>query len=452
MTTLVERYVELHQRSAALHRRALDVFPDGVTHDIRRQTPFPLYVERAEGSRKWDVDGNEIVDYVMGHGALLLGHGYPPVVDAVMRQAQLGTHYGASHELEVRWGELVCQLVSSAERLRFTSSGTEATMLALRLARSFTGREKVIRLAEHFHGWSDALTGQPAPEETTPRSSGIPQGLLNATIVLPANDAAALERAFAEEGHEIAAMIFETTGAHWGTHPLDLSYIRRARDLTRDHGALLIFDEVITGFRVTEGGAQVAYGITPDMTTMAKILGGGLPGGAVAGRSEILDQISMASHTHDPAKRIAHPGTYNANPLSAAAGATCLELIADGAHQRRAATTAAQIARELNAVFREESVMGAVYGQSSMLHIAIGMEQQPPDGYSWGWSALPAPRTWSPGAVTTALRRGMLNEGVDLMGDGMMVSSAHTPADVDRTVEAFRHTLRAMRDERLLPA
>jgi glutamate-1-semialdehyde 2,1-aminomutase len=452
LPTVIDRYVEMHSGSRRLHEQALHLFPDGVTHDIRHQSPFPLYVERAADSRKWDVDGNEIVDYVMGHGALLLGHQHPAVVEAVTAQAQRGTHYGASHELEVRWGELVTSLVPSVEHLRFTSSGTEATMMALRLARAYTGREKVIRLREHFHGWSDALTGQPPPEETVPASPGIPAGMLGATVVLPANDVEALERTFADERHQIAALIIETTGAHWGTLPIDLEYVRRARELTAENKTILIFDEVITGFRVTPGGAQVAYGITPDMTTMAKILGGGLPGGAVGGRADIIDQIAIDADgsRSNGRERIAHPGTYNANPLSAAAGSSCLEICATGVHQDRAAATAAQLARELNRAFFDEAVPGAVYGHSSMLHVSLGMDQQPPDGYSFGWRALPTERPRVGGAAGRALRLGMLNEGVDLMADGMMVSSAHTDADVDRTVEAFRRTLRAMKDERLL--
>ncbi len=210
---------------------------------------------------------------------------------------------------------------------------------------------------------------------------------------------------------------------------------------------MLIFDEVITGFRVAPGGAQEAYDITPDLTTMAKILAGGLPGGAVGGRAEILDRIAFA---RDGDERISHPGTYNANPLSSAAGSACLALIADGSHQQRAAETAAALACGMNDAFREASVPGAVYGQSSMLHMAPGMDTQPPDGYSWGWRALPASSARVSPEVFPALRRGMLNERVDLMGDGMMVSSGHTAADVDHTVEAFRRTLRAMKDDGIL--
>jgi glutamate-1-semialdehyde 2,1-aminomutase len=447
--SIVSRYVDLHPASQRLAVRAARVFPDVVTHDMRRNTPFSLYVAKASGSRKWDADGNEIIDYVMGHGALLLGHSHPDIVAAVEAQVRAGTHYGASHELEVRWGELVQRLVPSAERVRFTSSGTEATMMALRLARACTGREKVLRLREHFHGWNDSVVGQPAPEETVPSSPGLPRGILEASIVIPQNDVAALERTLREEGAMIAAMIFETTGAHWGTDPIDLEYVRRARELTARHGVVLIFDEVITGFRVSPGGAQQAYGITPDMTTMAKIVAGGLPGGCVAGRADIIDYIAVPED--DARVRVAHQGTFNANPLSAAAGATCLAVIGDGAHQERASETAGSLARALNGVFRDEGVAGCVYGQASMLHIAIGMVEQPPDGHGWGWQALPRPLPAVSGAVMQGLRLGMINEGVDLMAGGLMVSSAHTEADVGRTVEALRRTLRAMKVDELLP-
>jgi glutamate-1-semialdehyde 2,1-aminomutase len=337
--------------------------------------------------------------------------------------------------------------VPSAKRLRFTSSGTEATMMALRLARARTGREKIVRLREHFHGWNDSVMGQPAPEQTLPSSPGLPRGMLDASIVIPQDDAEMLERTLREDGAMIAAMILEPTGAHWGTDPIDIAFVRRARELTSQLGIVLIFDEVITGFRVSPGGVQQACGVVPDMTTMAKIVAGGLPGGCVAGRDDIIDQIAVREDSDR--ERIVHPGTFNANPLSAAAGAACLSIIADGAHQERAAAIAATLARNLNSVFRDESAAGCVYGVSSMLHIALGMDVQPPDGYSWGWRALPAQPPHVARAAAQALRLGMINEGVDLMGGGMMVSSAHTDTDVDRTVEAFRRTLRAMKDERL---
>jgi glutamate-1-semialdehyde 2,1-aminomutase len=449
--SIVSRYVELHPDSARLAKRAAALFPDGVTHDVRHNTPFSLYVREAAGSHKTDVDGNVLVDYVMGHGALLLGHGHPRVVEAVAQQLPRGTHYGASHQQEVHWGEMVHRLVPSAERVRFTSSGTEATMMAIRLARAFSGREKLLRLAEHFHGWNDSVTGQPPAESTLPASAGLPRGILEASIVVPQNDIDVLERTIREGGDDIAAMILEPSGAHWGTEPIDVSFVRHAAELMASRGILLIFDEVITGFRVSPGGAQQAYGITPDLTTMAKIVAGGLPGGCVGGRADILGQISIdATRSGAVASRIAHPGTFNANPLSATAGATCLEIIADGQHQRRAAETARAIAQAMNAVLQEESVAGCVYGFSSMLHITLGATRQPPDGYSWGESPPPEPPASMPREVAHALRLAMINEGIDLMGDGMMVSSAHTSEDAGETVDGFRRALVALKEERLV--
>jgi glutamate-1-semialdehyde 2,1-aminomutase len=446
--TILERYVELHPESARLHGRASTVFPDGVTHDMRRASPFPLYVSSASGSRKRDVDGHEIIDYVMGHGSLLLGHNDSRVVEAAQQQLKRGTHYGASHESEIRWGEQVQRLMPSAERVRFTSSGTEATMMAVRLARAFTGRDKLLRLREHFHGWNDSVTGQPATaEDTVPADSpGIPAAFLGESIVIPQNDVDALERTLDESGDVIAALIFEATGAHWGTEPIDIEYARRMRELTQARGVLLIFDEVITGFRVSAGGAQEEFGIKPDMTTLAKILGGGLPGGAVVGRADVIDQIAVEGRSG----RVSHPGTYNANPLSAAAGTACLEIVADGTQQDGAAATATAIARALNAVFRDESVPGCVYGVSSMLHVALGCGEQPDDGVGYGWRPLPFQLPTVSPAAAQALRLGMINEGVDLMAGGLMVSSAHTDEDVRRTSEAFRSTLRAMKEEKLL--
>jgi glutamate-1-semialdehyde 2,1-aminomutase len=261
--------------------------------------------------------------------------------------------------------------------------------------------------------------------------------------VILQNDWDVLERTLREEGDSVATVIFEPTGAHWGTDPISLEFVRRARELTQAYRVLLIFDEVITGFRVAPGGAQQAYGITPDLTTMAKIVAGGLPGGCVAGRADVLDQIAMRAD-----QRISHPGTFNANPLSAAAGSACLSIIGDGTHQQRAASTAAELARRMNAVLKEQLVAGYVHGFSSMLHIVIGTGEPPPDGYSWN-GAPPTTLGHTAAEASHALNLAMLNEGVHLMGDGMMVSSAHTPEDVEATALAFSRALAAMTQDGL---
>ena len=451
MTTIRERFEQLHPTSRTLHQRAAERFPDGVTHDIRYFTPFPLYVERAQGSHKWDVDGNEIVDYVMGHGALLLGHNHPQVKEAVAAQLERGTHYGASHELEIAWAERVQQLIPSAERVRFTSSGTEATMMAIRLARAHTGRSTLLRFALHFHGWHDNAVGTPDAEGVHPHALGVPDETLGNVIVIPQNDAAALRQTLREE--EVAAVILEPTGASWGSVPLDPAMLPLLREATEQAGTVLIFDEVVTGFRASPGGVQAASGVTPDLTAMAKILAGGMPGGAVAGRQEILSNIEFRRGSHnDFSQRVPHPGTFNANPLSASAGVTALGIVATGDPHRHADDINRSLVRGLNEVIRSAGVAGCAYGYASMFHLILGADCPPPlDGFEWDWQGRPGHEMPQMGGrVIQALRRGMLNEGIDLMGTGGMVSSVHTQDDAERTTGAFRSTLGLMQGEGLL--
>ena len=450
MTTIQERFEELHPSSRRLHERAVSAFPDGVTHDIRFFTPFPLYMERAQGAYKWDVDGNRIIDYVMGHGALLLGHNRSEVGRAIARQLERGTHYGASQELEIQWAERVQQLIPSAETVRFTSSGTEATMMAVRLARAFTGRSTLVRFARHFHGWNDNVVGAPDSEGVHPHAPGIPDETLSNVIVIPQNDPDILRRTLEEE--EVAAVILEPTGASWGTVPLDPAMLPLLREATSDANALLIFDEVVTGFRVSPGGVQQSSGVTPDMTTLAKILAGGLPGGAVVGKREVLSLIGFANGGRDQGKRISHPGTFNANPLSAAAGTTALEIVATGEPQGHANARNGELVRRLNAVLRSEALPGCAHGHASMFHIVLGADCPPPiDDFTWDWQGQPAgrmPHTAS--EATWALRRGMLNEGVDLMGLGGMVSATHSEEHVEHTVQALESTVRNMKEEGII--
>jgi glutamate-1-semialdehyde 2,1-aminomutase len=447
MTTIQETYRRLHPGSARLHEQAVRTFPSGVTHDIRHLTPFPLYVDHAQGSRKWDVDGSEIVDYVMGHGALFLGHAYPDITRVVQEQAAKGTHYGASHELELKWGALVKRLVPSAEAVRFTNSGTEATLMAIRLARSYTGRDKLLKFDHHFHGWHDSVVGTRYGESDTPRSAGVPDATLSNTISVPQNDIALVESKLA--GGDVAAVILAPTGAPWGALPLRDGFLADLREVTARHNTLLIFDEVVTGFRVSPGGAQARYGVTPDLTTMAKILAGGLPGGAVAGKADI---VSLMEFRDDPAwnnrQRVFHPGTFNANPLSAAAGVTMLSLVDTGDFHARAGEVTARLVRGMNEAIASRGVKGCVYGLASCFHVSLGRAcPRPQDGIEWPLRNGQAPPRTAP-EVGLSLRQGMLNHGVDLMGmTGGLVSGVHSDEDVDRTLEAFGATLDEMRTE-----
>jgi glutamate-1-semialdehyde 2,1-aminomutase len=236
-------YIRKTPSSQDRYAQARGIFPSGVTHDVRYLRPHPVYIARAEGAHKWDIDGNRYVDYFGGHGALILGHGHPAVVEAVREQISRGVHYGASHELELEWANWIRKLIPCAERVRFTVSGTEATHLALRVARAHTGKPVILRFAAHFHGWHDhvAFSDGPAP-------AGILQGVVDGTVVCPPNDIAFV-RAVCEQRDDIAAVIVEPTGATFGQVPLDPQFLSDLRQITAKHGIVLIFDEVISGFR-----------------------------------------------------------------------------------------------------------------------------------------------------------------------------------------------------------
>lgn len=448
-TTILDAYRQTHPGSERLYEESLRTFPSGVTHDIRYLAPFPIFIERAQGSRKWDVDGNEYVDFVMGHGALFLGHAHAEITQAVVEQASKGTHYGANHRLELEWGKRVKELVLSAEEVRFTSSGTEATLMAIRLARAYTGRDRILKFDHHFHGWHDYVVGARHSELAVASAAGVPEATLGNTISIPQNDIAEVERQLAEG--DIAAVILEPTGASWGTLPIGPDFLESLREATIRHNTVLIFDEVVTGFRVARGGTQERYSVRSDLTTLAKILAGGLPGGAVAGRTDILSLIEFRDDAGWNAQhRIAHPGTYNANPLSAAAGSTMLSLISTGEHHTHADRLNERLISALNGVLDRTGVRGHAYGLASYFHIVLGKDTPGrQDGIEWPTEAGAPPRI--PGALVVALKRGMLNHGIDLMGgSGGFTSGVHTLEDIDLTVEAFGEVVREMQAEGLV--
>ncbi len=427
-----ELYRARHPKSEALAERARRAIPGGITHDIRHLTPFPVYIERAAGTRKWDVDGHEYIDYWMGHGALFLGHCHPAVVDAVQRQMARGTHLGASHELEVRWAELVNQLVPCAELTRFTMSGTEATHLAMRVARAFTGRPRIVKLAGHFHGWHDGAVAAVNPPYEVPLSAGVPGATIDQVIVCPANDVKAVDGALGRG--DIAAVILEPAGGQAGTTPTIPGYLAELRAVTSRHGALLIFDEVITGFRYAPGGAQEYFGVTPDLTTLAKIVAGGLPGGALSGRREVMAMIAFRGDPDwDRSERVAHAGTFNANPLSAAAAIATLELCADASLQARANKAGEELRQSLAEAMRRLGVPGTCYGEASIYHVSF--EGKP------GLAGFDRPRK---GALYHLLRCALLNEGIDCSMNHGWVSAVHTDEDIERTIHAYERAFRAM--------
>jgi len=438
-----QAYVEKHPESARLYQRASQVLPSGVTHDSRFMRPFPIYAERAAGAHKWDVDGHEHIDYVMGHGALLLGHNYPSVAEAAAAQLARGTHYGAGHVLEIAWAEEVVRLVPSAEVVRFTSSGTEATLMALRLARSFTGKPGVIKFDRHFHGWHDYVVASSKYSGALP--PGVPQATLDSVAVLPLEMSTVRETVAARD--DVGAIIVESAGASSGQLPVPRGFLQELQAFCRAEGILFIMDEVVTGFRWAPGGVQEVEGLQPDLTTLAKILAGGLPGGAVAGRRAVMERLQFpAPGTSAP--KIGHPGTFNANPLSAAAGVACLREIADGSHQRRASELSAQLRGGMNAILCELGIPGYVYGQSSEFRIILAgttvPEAQDYDPHNLPFEFL---AKGMPEHRTRLLQLAMVNRGSHLFGSGGMTSSVHTEDDIARTVEAWRGALLDLRAE-----
>ncbi len=435
--------------SAALYERARKVIPAGLTHDSRTLLPYPIYAARAKGSRKWDVDGNDYVDYFGGHGALLLGHGHPAVLDAIERQSKIGTHFGSAHELEVAWAEHINRLVPCAERVRFTASGTEASHLALRLARAHAGKPKIVRFVGHFHGWHDAVTAGAMSHFDGGVPAGIIPGLVEQTILLPADDPARLEETLSTRD-DVAAVIIEPSGASWGQVPLPVGFLGRLREITKQHGVTYIFDEVITGFRWSKGGAQQRFGITPDMCVLAKIVAGGMPGGAVAGRADIMDQLDAGAMQQAKREKIGHQGTFNANPVCAAAAVTTLGIVEREDVCARAEQAATSIRDGLRRIVIEENIPWGIYGEASTFLIfqnpgRVPLDPASFDPLTFGFKGLKGTRNV---AQAYRLRIALIANGVDIMGaPGGLVSATHGPAEVAHTLDAFRTAVRWLRQD-----
>jgi glutamate-1-semialdehyde 2,1-aminomutase len=314
-------------RSEQLFARAKAVIPGGVSSPARAFKAVggsPLFVARAEGARFWDEDGRAFIDYVGSWGPMILGHAQPAVIEAVRAAASRGTSYGAPCAAEVELAERIVKLMPAVEKVRFVSSGTEATMSALRVARGFTGRRKILKFDGCYHGHADSLlvaAGSGVATLGIPGSPGVPEGTVADTLVAPFNDVPALEAAFREHGHDLAAVIVEPVCGNMGTVAPHAGYLEALREITRRSGSVLIFDEVMTGFRLALGGAQQLYGVRPDMTCLGKIMGGGLPAAAYGGRVDIMATVA-------PDGPVYQAGTLSGNPLAMAAGAKVLELLA----------------------------------------------------------------------------------------------------------------------------
>jgi glutamate-1-semialdehyde 2,1-aminomutase len=312
-------------KSAELFEKAKTLMPGGVNSPVRAFQPYPFFTERAKGSRLFDVDGKEYIDYCLAYGPLILGHAHPKIVEAVRAQLEHGSLFGTPTEKEVELAELVSSVVPSAEMVRLVSTGGEATMSAIRAARGYTGRKKIIKFEGCYHGAHDYVLVKAGSGATTfgvPTSLGIPEETTQNTTVVPFNDAEKFEKAVKENNDDLAAVIVEPVIGNIGLILPKAGFLETLRELTEDHGIVLIFDEVITGFRLALGGAQEYYGVMPDLTTLGKVLGGGFPIAAFAGKEEIMKMIA-------PAGKVYQAGTYSGNPVSVTAGLATLKFLCD---------------------------------------------------------------------------------------------------------------------------
>ena len=417
-------------RSEDLFARAQRVIPGGVNSPVRAFKAVggtPRFIARAQGARVWDADGAAYVDYLGSWGPMIAGHAHPAVVEAVTRAARDGTSYGAPCAAEVELAERVTRLVPSIQKVRFVSSGTEATMSALRLARGFTARRKIVKLEGCYHGHADALlvaAGSGVATLGIPGSPGVPEGTVADTVVAPYNDAAAAERVFAAHGRDLAAVIVEPVAGNMGCVPPRAGYLEALRELTRRHGALLVFDEVITGFRLGPGGAQAVYGIEPDLTCLGKIIGGGLPVGACGGRADIMDHVA-------PTGPVYQAGTLSGNPLAMAAGAATLDLLERPGTYARLEALTGRLCAGLERAARAAGVAVCVNRAASLF--TVFFRPGPVVDYA---SARTADTAAFARFFHVMLDRGFYLPPAQL--EAAFVSLAHSEADVDATIAAAR--------------
>ena len=417
-----ETYRRTTPRSQELHERAVAVMPGGTTRTTTYFAPYPLYIERGEGCRIWDADGTERIDMLGNYTAMILGHAHPNIVEAIRHQAARGTAFAAANPVEVELATLLCERVPSLDAVRFCNSGTEATMFAMRLARAFTGRPKIARIEGGYHGTHDYAevsthpvvdeAGPPDAPFAVPDSIGTPAWALENVVVLPFNEADAAEAIIRRHASALAAVILEPIIGAGGVIAARPESLQRLRELTDELGILLIFDEVIS-FRVGPGGAQEMYGVTPDLTTLGKIIGGGLPVAAFGGRADVMELLDPR---HEPS--LAQGGTYNGNPLGMASGLACMqELTPDVFAELN--RKGERVAEQLSEVFASHGVPAQINGVGSLL--AIHFSDKPVVDYR-GVAASDKKRMRD-------LFLGLVNHGVLMAPRGMGAIS--TPMDED---------------------
>jgi glutamate-1-semialdehyde 2,1-aminomutase len=359
-------YVSKTLKSRTLYERAKKVLPAGVSYGIRYYDPYPFYTARARGSKLYDVDGNVYVDFWLGHTALILGHSPPEVVEAVKSQLENGTHFGTCHELEIDLAEQIVRMVPSVEMVRFTNSGTEASMYAIRLARTYSGKSKIAKFEGGWHGGYDALHVGVKYPFTIPESAGLTGGAINETVLLPFNDIEGVETKLRSE-KDVGTIVIEPVLGSGGGIPAEIAFLKELRALCDERDILLIFDEVITGFRLAPGGAQQYYGVSPDITIFGKIVGGGFPVGAFGGRGDIMECLDTVAHER-PFFSF-HGGTFAANPITMIAGLTTLKILENNQYIERLNEGGEKLRRQIKRIFEANEVAAQIVGTSSLFNV-----------------------------------------------------------------------------------
>ena len=427
---------DLRPRSTELFERAKKILVGGVNSPVRAFRAVggtPLVIDHASGVRLFDVDGREYIDYVCSWGALILGHAHPEVVAAVADQARRGTSYGMLSPLEIELGEEIARVLPSIERIRFVSSGTEATMSAIRAARGFTKRDLILKFEGCYHGHSDSFLVEAGSGLATlgiSSSLGVPDAFAKMTLNVPYNDLESVEQIFAEHKGKIAAVIVEPVAANMGVVPPTFAFLEGLRELTVQEGSMLIFDEVITGFRIAHGGAQNLYKIQPDLTTLGKIIGGGLPVAAYGGRRDVMEMVA-------PLGPVYQAGTLSGNPLAMRAGLATLPKLEVSGFYENLSRKSGRLGEGLRYALREAGMQGQVSVASSLITLFFN------DDAVLDYEDAKRSDT----ARFSAFFNEMLNRGIFLAPsqfEAMFVSAVHTDEDIDRTVEAARDSLEAM--------
>lgn len=420
--------------------KARRVSPGGVSQTFRQVQPFPLFYDHARGSRKTTVDGQELIDYCMGHGSLLFGHRHPEIEDAAVRQLGRANHFAAPTQSELDLATLVCEIVPCAESVRFCGTGSEACAAVIRLARAVMKRPKFIRFEGHYHGWHDEFFHGLRPPFAKPMSAGIPAEATANQLRLAPGSLEAVEEALAERD-DIAAIFVEAAGGTHGTIPTTIEWLKGLRELCDRYGTLLIFDEMVSGFRLAPGGYQEWSGVTPDLATFGKALFGGFPGGAVAGRADLMRYFAAGEEFY-----VAHNGSWNAFPVACAAGARTLELLRDGKVHAHINSFGERLRAELNARLLRKGIDCHVYGVGSHIHFLF-------EPWPFQTPEVPFSRhgelTRDPN-VFRMFRLAMWVNGVDF-AFGNNVSAAHTDEDFAETCERFEKAMVMMADEGLVP-